>query len=254
MKQTNEISFYSGTSNIVLPEPNKQAFPVAFREKSRLEYYASLFNSVEVNSSFYKVPMASTVKKWADSVPENFKFTFKLWQEITHNKGNTFNPGAIHRFIQTIDYAGTKKGCLLVQFPPAFTNDKHSLEKLLSEIRQADPEEQWNVCVEFRNKSWYRDDIYAMLEQYAMALVLHDMPSSATPLTESALDFVYLRFHGPQEGYRGSYTDDFLHEYARYINDWLDDGKTVYAYFNNTMGDAVKNLVTLNRMVSNKLR
>ena len=66
-------SFYSGTSGLVLPFPNKQSCPPEFHDKPRLAYYASLFNSLEVNSSFYKVPMAATVKKWADGVPDGFK-------------------------------------------------------------------------------------------------------------------------------------------------------------------------------------
>lgn len=78
--------FYTGTSGLSLPFP-KHSFPPEFQDKSRLTFYASLFNSIEINSSFYKLPMASTVKKWAESVPDNFLFTFKLWREITHNKG-----------------------------------------------------------------------------------------------------------------------------------------------------------------------
>jgi uncharacterized protein YecE (DUF72 family) len=82
-------------------------------------------------------------------------------------------------------------------------------------------------------------------------MVQHDLPASAAPIMETEAGFIYLRFHGPNGGYRGSYTDDFLQEYAYYINDWLADGKTVYAYFNNTMGAAVHNLATLNSMVKN---
>ena len=74
-----------GTSNIVVPG-NRQSFPPGFRDKSRLHYYASLFNTVELNSTFYKVPMASTFNKWSLDVPENFQFTIKLWRDITHVK------------------------------------------------------------------------------------------------------------------------------------------------------------------------
>src|SRR5665213_2948074 len=91
-------NIYTGTSGLVLPLPNRRSFPPEFHDKSRLEIYASLFNSVEINSSFYKVPMASTVQKWAALVPENFKFTFKLWRDITHNKELTFDSADIGRF------------------------------------------------------------------------------------------------------------------------------------------------------------
>ncbi|RYD93901.1 MAG: DUF72 domain-containing protein [Sphingobacteriales bacterium] len=243
-------NYYSGTSNIVLPVPNKQLFPEAFRDKSRLNYYASLFNSLEVNSSFYKVPMPSTVAKWADDVSAGFRFTYKLWRDITHQKGLEFKPEDIDRFMQVISNAGDKKGSLLVQFPPGVqVNSIHKLEQLLNIIRINDPLSQWHTAVEFRHKSWHKDNVYELLENYNIGIVSHDLPASATPMIEPITDFVYLRFHGPEGGYRGSYSDDYLYEYAGYINDWLHDGKTVYAYFNNTMGDALQNLITLNSFI-----
>ena len=243
-------NFYSGTSGLVLPVPNKSLYPTAFQDKSRLCYYASLFNSIEVNSSFYKVPMASTVKKWAADVPEEFKFTYKLWRDITHNKPLLFNPADVQRFMQVIDAAGDNKGSLLIQLPPGTTiADTAQLEKLLESIRDANPAHGWDVAVEFRHPSWYKDRIYTMLDNYSAGMVIQDMPRSLTPMIDMPTDFVYVRFHGPNGGYRGSYTDDFLYEYAGYINDWLADGKRVYAYFNNTMGEAINNLMTLNKYV-----
>jgi len=239
--------FYSGISGLVLPVPNKQLYPEEFRDKSRLTYYASLFNSIEINSSFYKIPQASTVKKWATEVPEGFRFTFKLWRDITHNKGLVFNPADVDRFIQVINEVGDKKGCLLIQFPPSLmVANFNQLERLLISIQDAGSMQQWDVAVEFRNRSWYTEDVYAMLDTYKAGMVIQDMPASLTPMIDFPTEFVYLRFHGPNGGYRGTYTDDFLYEYAQYISDWQQDGKNVYAYFNNTMGEAVKNLMTLN--------
>src|SRR5689334_13347685 len=114
-KQNHSLSFQAGTSGLVLPMP-KYLFPPEFQEKSRLEYYASVFNSIEINSSFYKVPKAATVARWAASVPETFTFTYKLWRDITHVKGLDFNPADVLNFIKVIDFAGDRKGCLLVQF------------------------------------------------------------------------------------------------------------------------------------------
>jgi uncharacterized protein YecE (DUF72 family) len=253
MGKDNHNNIYTGTSGLVLPLPNRRSFPPEMQNKSRLEIYSSIFNSIEINSCFYKVPMSSTVEKWAASVPDNFKFTFKLWRQITHNKELFFNPDEIEFFMRTIAYAGEKKGCLLIQFPPSITIvSTGQLEKLLTGVKQADPAHEWKVVVEFRNRSWYEDEVYDLLTQYHAGVVLHDMPSSAITLLETAVDYVYLRFHGPNGGYRGSYTDDFLYEYAQYIKEWNNDGKAVYVYFNNTMGDAVKNLMTLNKYIDSK--
>ncbi|WP_221392596.1 DUF72 domain-containing protein [Dyadobacter sp. NIV53] len=241
---------YAGTSGLVLPVPNKQMYPPEFQDKSRLAYYASLFNSIEINSSFYKVPMAATVQKWAESVPDEFRFTFKLWREITHAKGLTFKAEDVDRFIRTIDLAGNKKGCLLVQFPPSLKINKiGQLEKLLIDINEANSARQWKVFLEFRHISWYHEEMTDLLGDYKMDLVIHDKPSSATPIMDTR-ENIYLRFHGPDGDYKGSYSEDFLHEYAQYIQDWSAEGKTVYVYFNNTMGDAIKNLQTLNNFVT----
>lgn len=250
MKNQHDNSFYSGTSGVVLPVPNKLAFPTEFQDKSRLTYYASLFNSVEINSSFYKVSMAATVQKWAASVPENFRFTFKLWQGITHNKGLDFKVEDVNHFMQVIAQAGNKKGCLLVQFPPSLkAAGRRQLEKLIIALQNADTTQDWKIALEFRDRSWYCEDTYDLLNSYQTGLVLHDKSASASPMLEPATSFVYLRFHGPGGNYKGSYNDDFLYEYAQYIKDWQSEGKSVYVYFNNTVGDAIKNLITLNNYV-----
>ncbi len=98
--------------------------------------------------------------------------------------------------------------------------------------------------------SWYEDEIYQLAEEHSCSIVLHDIPASATPLPEEVSKFVYLRFHGPNGGYRGSYPEDFLYEYAQYVKEWSTSGKSVYIYFNNTMGDAVHNLITLNKFIA----
>lgn len=241
---------YSGTSGLVLPFP-KHSFPPEFQDKSRLTYYASLFNSIEINSSFYKVPMASTIGKWAENVPDTFRFTFKLWREITHNKELIFREEDISRFMQVISNAGDKKGSLLVQFPPSLTIACiQQFEKLLSEIRHSDPMQQWDVAIEFRNRSWYITEVFDLIETYKMNIVMQDMPASASPFRDETAEFIYLRFHGPNGSYKGSYPDDFLYEYAQYIKDWMIEGKKIYVYFNNTMGEAIRNLNTLNKFIA----
>jgi uncharacterized protein YecE (DUF72 family) len=239
-------NFYTGTSGLLLPVPKKEFYPEAYKSKSRLCYYGSLFNSIEINSSFYKVPMASTVARWAADTPAVFKFTFKLWRDITHSKGLAFQADHIHLFFERIALVNNKKGSLLVQFPGSIKPlHVRELEQLLLQVRQADQEKSWNVAVEFRDQSWFQTDTYDMLEALDMGLVLHDKLSEGTSLDDTASDFIYVRFHGPGGNYRGSYDDQFLYEYASYVRDWLADGKTVYIYFNNTMGSAIQNLEAL---------
>jgi uncharacterized protein YecE (DUF72 family) len=191
--------------------------------------------------------MPKTIAKWADSVPSNFKFTFKLWKEITHNKQLAFKSEDVELFMKTISNAGDKQGCLLVQFAPGFRIESiNQLNTLLTCIQCYNPD-QCNIALELRHRSWYIDRLYKLLDDHQVSLVIQDLPASATPLFEYSSEFIYLRFHGPEGRYRDSYPDDFLCEYAQYIQAWREEGKTVYIYFNNTMGDAINNLITLNR-------
>jgi uncharacterized protein YecE (DUF72 family) len=239
--------YYSGTSNIVIPLKQSQ-FPPPFQGRSRLAYYASLYSSLEVNSSFYKIPKPATVAKWSQCVPAHFKFTFKVPKTVTHEKGLQFHVAEIEKFAEAAAQAGDHKGCLLVQLPPSVKSDRNEeLEAILESLR--DNARNWHLAVEFRDSSWYNSSVYRMLQHYRAGMVLQDMPKSATPQKIITEDFIYLRFHGPDGTYRGSYDAAFLAQHAKRIVDWLKGGKEVYVYFNNTMGDALGNLDTLNALV-----
>src|SRR5438045_1404405 len=106
MSSINKL-FYSGASGLYLPVPKAQ-YPPAFQGKSRLEYYSSLFNSIEINSIFYKLPRHSTVVNWANSVPDNFRFTFKVSKTITHVKNLDFVVKDVDDFINTVENSGDK--------------------------------------------------------------------------------------------------------------------------------------------------
>ena len=248
MEEENLIhNFYGGLSGLALPIP-KYLFPESHQNSSRLTYYSTFFNSIEVNSTFYKLPMAATIGKWINQVPEGFKFTFKLWKEITHAKNLDFKEEHVEAFFKVIAAAEHKKGCVLVQFPPSL-GKAHvmQLDALLRCIAQNNSNGEWKIAVEFRNKTWYDSHVYDLLAFYKAAMVIQDIPKSVTPQVDHVSDFIYVRFHGPTGNYRESYPEYFLSEYATYIKEWLTEGKTVYAYFNNTMGDAFKNLESLNR-------
>ena len=206
--------------------------------------------TAEFNSTFYKIPRPATVSNWAASVPDYFRFTFKLWKGITHNKELNFKENDLAAFFESINAVNEKKGRILTQFPPSIGREyRRQLEHLLGCFRTIDPTQDWTIALEFRNNSWYQEDIYELIQTYNSTLVIHDIPRSATPLLNYDYSNLYLRFHGPTGNYRESYSEDFLREYATLIKEWTQDGKTIYAYFNNTMGDAYKNLEMLNSFV-----
>lgn len=241
---------YMGTSGLVLPYKNSQAYPPAFEGWSRLRVYGTLFNSIEVNSIFYKLPRTSTVAQWNASVGDDFRFTFKLWKQVTHNKSLHFEQPDIDKFFDVIDGAGDKQGCVLIQFPASVRLPLYKKVETLLECIQQSNHRNWPVSVEFRHVSWYDDSVYELLNAYNAAMVFHDKAGSVSPQPDLDAAHVYLRFHGPDGNYKGSYDQGLLFEYAGYIAEWMRAGKSVYVYFNNTMGAAVENLRTLERFLS----
>ncbi|HEX8460485.1 MAG TPA: DUF72 domain-containing protein [Segetibacter sp.] len=238
-----------GTSGIVVPG-SKENFPKEFQQKGRLNYYSSLFNTLEVNSTFQKIPMLSTFEKWSNDVGEDFRFTIKLWKEITHVKQLDINLNNIDNFFSAANHIGHKKGCLLIQFPGSIKAEySDKIEQILERIHQLDFENKWRKAVEFRSESWYTDSIFTLIKNYNTTMVLQDMPKSNNLTLNQDLAFAYFRFHGPKGDYRGSYSNDFLNEQAVKIKLDLDNGKDVYAYFNNTMGNAYENAMSLKAMV-----
>ncbi len=245
----NEL-FYCGTSNVELPVPNKSHFPEDYKDKSRLCYYANLFNTVEINSSFYKIPMRRTVERWATEVPEHFRFTFKLWKGITHAKELVYDAADVHKFMQAVNGAGERRGCLLLQLPASVKRSSlQKIRRLLDELSTADELDRWHLAIEFRDRSWYDDTVYEILEQYSASVVVHDMPASATPLIDMETQFMYMRFHGVAGDYRGSYDEDLLRDHAASVKEQLNNDKPAFIYFNNTIGSAVQDAMRLREYV-----
>lgn len=252
MDELSTSTFYSGLSGLQVPIL-RYLYPPPYENASRLTYYSSLFNSIEINSSFYRIPRPATVAKWASSVPAGFTFTFKLWKEITHIKELAFKRKDVTSFFAAINTVEDKRGCLLIQFPPSLGKEYiFQLDKLLSCIRDIE-NNSWKIAIEFRNKSWYNESTYNLLDFFKSALVIHDIPKSVTPMINHQSEFIYVRFHGPTGNYRDSYPEDFLSEYVTYISEWISERKKVYVYFNNTMGDAYNNLRMMNSLLKNRM-
>src|SRR4051812_22885649 len=161
--------YYTGLSGLVLAVP-KYKFPPEYKDSSRLTYYSTFFNSIEINSSFYKLPLLRTIVKWTEQVPPDFKFTFKLWQEISHADKLNFKEKDVKDFFAAIAGEGNRKGCLLIQFPPSFGSANLSrLEVLFQVMKKYNTGNEWSVAVEFRHSSWYADEVYDVLKDHGVA-------------------------------------------------------------------------------------
>lgn len=199
-------------------------------------YYATLFDSVEVNNTFYRLPAASTVDAWAAHAPPGFVFAVKLGQFGSHRKKLTDADSWLPHHLDRVERLGEHLGPTLVQLPGRWRRNAGRLDEFLA---AAPPHLRW--AVEVRDPSWLHDDVFAVLQRHGAALCLHDL-IEGHPWVRTA-DWVYVRFHGPravESPYVGRYGPQRLEPAAGQLAAWLDAGHDVYAYFNNdTHGDAV---------------
>jgi uncharacterized protein YecE (DUF72 family) len=238
-----------GITNAHMPG-NKSSFPPEFQTGTRLHYYSHLFNTVEVNSCFYKIPLSSTYEKWAKDVGPDFRFTLKLCKEITHARELDSDLSFIDLFMKAAEGVGFKKACILIQFPSKISlSHFNQLEKILAETKKMDPAHQWRLAVEFRNASWYTGETDELLKEFNASRVLHDFGKAKNFMPDAKADFLYLRFHGPKGDYRGSYCSDFLKTKVAEITAWINEGRDVYVYFNNTAGNAFENALELKKLL-----
>ena len=194
--------------------------------------------------------MVTEAKKWPVVTSSAIQITFKLEQISIKSASCTIQTLGIDAYHPQ---CGDKRGCLLIQFPASMKNHQaDQLEHLLQVVEMNNTDNPWKVAIEFRDNSWYTEDINNLMNQYGATFVIHDKPGAPPGNLELKSKIKYLRFHGPRGDYRGSYDEAFLHEYATYIHEWREAGNSVFVYFNNTNGDAYNNLRQLLREVDEK--
>lgn len=203
-------------------------YPPDMEKSAWFSYYSRFFRSVEVNSTFYRLPFSNMVKGWAKKAPEGFKFTLKMWRRITHlHKLKNVRPD-IEVFMERISPLKKKMGALLYQLPPSLRCDPQLLENFLLQIPQG-----FDQAVEFRNKSWLNKEIFSILKNHKVAFCIVSMPDFPEVI-EVTCQVSYIRFHGKKILYGSSYSDEELLSWAKIIKDFSKEGvKRVYVYFNN---------------------
>jgi uncharacterized protein YecE (DUF72 family) len=192
--------------------------------------YATRFDTVEINNSFYRLPTEAAFDQWAAQAPEGFLYAVKFGAFGSHRKKlRDPHSGWLDNHLTRVRRLGASLGPNLVQLPPRWRRNVTRLDEFLdalpSDIRWA---------VELRDPSWLHDDVYATLERHGVALCLHDLlPRHPWICTTS---WTYVRFHGPNalaEPYHGRYGGRRLWRTAERLASWMDTGADVYAYFNN---------------------
>ena len=193
-----------------------------------LSSYAQHFNTTEINNSFYSLPTEKAVKSWVEDTPKDFTFAVKASRYTTHMKKLKDPQKSTDKFFKAIKPLGEKIGPILFQCPPNWNKNTQRLKEFVEAIP-----DNYRYVFEFRDKSWFEDDIYEVLEDHNISLCFYDMNQYQSPQVITA-DFVYMRLHGPEkQAYKGSYDGRTLSAFAKDMQQWKKDGKDVYCYFDN---------------------
>lgn len=198
-------------------------------KKNWLEYYASVFDTVEINNTFYKFPTEKALKTWRDTVASDFKFTLKGHRYITHRKKLKEVERPVSDFEELTKFLKRKMGCLLWQLPG---NLHRNDEKLKTFCRTLDGRR--NNVIEFRHESWFDKEVYKILKDHKVTCCSISSPDFPEELINTS-KIGYIRFHGKGKNwYDYEYSKKELREWYNKITD--TPLKEIYIYFNNDIG------------------
>jgi uncharacterized protein YecE (DUF72 family) len=204
-----------GTSGYSYKEWKGTFYPSDLPASKMLSFYAGHFGSVEINNTFYRMPEAKTLAKWATEVPDAFTFVLKAPQRITHQKKLVGIDDDLHLFFEAAEALGTKIGPILFQLPPYFRKDVDKLRGLLSHLPKSA-----RAALETRHESWLSDDVYDVLREFNAAFVAADTDEIEDPdrIFTPTASWGYLRLR------RTEYSDEQLAAWARRVEGtkWTD--------------------------------
>jgi uncharacterized protein YecE (DUF72 family) len=202
--------------------------------------YGESFPTVEVNTTFYRLPSIRGVERWRRQVPEGFRFVVKGSRYLTHMKRLTDTTEGLRRFFERVEPLGPCLDTVLWQLPPNMQIDLERLDRFLAALPT-----HVRHAVEFRHASWQQREAYEMLDRHGTLLVAVSGPQLPEDRTVTG-GAVYVRFHGLRAGYSYDYTDDDLRPWAK----WLRKQPDGFAFFNNDVGGhAVKNALRLTQLL-----
>ena len=202
-----------------------------------LERYAEVFDTVEVNSTFYRLAKPDAVRRWDEQTPDDFVFAVKASRYLTHVRRLRQMKQGVERFYEAVEplARSPRMGPVLWQLPANFRRD----DELLAQALEALPEGRH--CFEFRHESWFTREVYALLRSHGVALVIGDHPEWPFQTHEMTADWTYVRLHHGRRGRRGNYSRSELDEWVERVRRWKRR-RAVFVYFNNDwQGFAVNN-------------
>lgn len=232
--------YYIGTSGWHYDDWRGRFYPEKLPKTQWLEFYAKHFSTLELNNTFYHLPSENAFKNWYSSSPPDFIFAVKASRYITHIKRLKDCGDEANKFTSRAVLLKEKLGPLLYQLPPGLHRDDGKLNDFLKVL----PSEGKHV-IEFRDESWFKEEVYEILRQYKVGFCIFDMPKFTSPIIATT-DFAYIRFHGSDSLYSSCYTDKEIANWSEKIKRLAKKLESIYIYFNNDIaGYAIENASTL---------
>ena len=225
-------------------------YPKDIKPANMLAHYLRDFDTVELNNTFYRLPLESAFDSWRKATPPDFVFAVKGSRFLTHMIKLKDPERGLVNFIPRAERLRAKLGPILWQLPPRWNVNIERLEEFLAKLPR-----KHRYAFELRNETWMNDDVYALLRKHNAAFCIYELAGYHTPFIITA-DWTYVRLHGPtQFKYQGSYSDAQLAAWADRIREWSRTMKAIYVYFNNDdAAHAVRNALTLKSLVAQKKR
>lgn len=221
----------------------ERVYPKGLPPRRWLDHYARLFETVEVNATFYRLPTRKAVECWVSGTPEDFVFAIKASRYLTHVRRLTELGSGLDLFYERIGplVRSPKLGPVLWQLPGTFHRNDDRLASTLAALPEG------RHCFEFRHPSWFVAEVYGLLRAHGAALVIGDTPVRPFQTLELTADWTFLRLHHGHRGRNGNYSERELEKWAERIEAWRERVE-VFVYFNNDWeGYAVRNGLWLKR-------
>lgn len=220
-------------------------YPPDLPQRKWFEYYYKIFNTVELNVTFYRLPIAKTFDKWHNETPDDFVFSLKGSRFITHIKRLVEPKEPLELFFERALRLKEKLKVVLWQFSPGFKIDIERLQNFMKLLKKYPVKN----TLEFRHESWITDEVVNLCKEYNVSLCMADWPEFIDDLPVTS-DFVYIRRHGEGGSYATCYPKAELKKDAKRIKNYLKNEKDVFIYFNNDYhGYAPRNAKELIGMV-----
>lgn len=235
---------YIGTSGWSYKSWEKTFYPEDVSVANHFHFYATQFPTVEINLTFYRLPSLQMVKGWRDKAPEEFVYAVKGSRFITHMKKLRNVEEGLEKYFDRLAPMKAKVAVVLWQLPPMLKIDLERLETFLKLLPRS-----YCHAVEFRHHSWINSKTFALLRRFDIAHASVSSLGMPMDMTVTS-DIVHIRFHGLENGAAHDYTRAELQPWARHIRYQAEQGKRVFAYFNNDVNvRAPENAKLLMKMV-----